>query len=272
MKDHFQRLFSDQTKIEYWDSVYDQQDSSATFLKQRMSQTLMWLDGVYLSRTSKILDAGCGSGRLARELSERGYAVFGLDYSYGMLEKANSIGNRQGKRNVELLQGDVELMPYRDSSFDMIICLGVISYLKSEEKALNEFARVLKPGGIMIISIINKFRLVKQLDLPLFLRDRLRRVFRKSIGIHKQKTAEVNNDSNLTTYSIPSMRKSLQLRRLTVLDYITIPLEVLTLFGRDILPKNIAIKMAEFIDKLSNIPIVGSFGGMCIFKVKKEPL
>jgi ubiquinone/menaquinone biosynthesis C-methylase UbiE len=272
VKKNFQNLFSNQTKIDFYDYVYDRQDPCGIFLKQRMDQALSWIDGANLSNNSKILDAGCGAGRLTRELSERGYAAFGMDYSYGMLERANSICNHGGNHNVELFQGDIESMPFKDSRFDMIICLGVITYLKSEEKALNELARVLKPEGTLILSVINKFRLVKHLDLPFFLKHRLEKILRSDVGIHMKKTAGINHDANVTTYFIPQLRNSLQVRGFTVLEYTTIPHELLTFYGREIFPQKIGVKISMFFDKLSHVPIVGSFGGMCIFKAKKNPL
>ena len=77
-----------------------------------------------------------------------------MDYSLGMLAKANRICNTDNKLAVAFLQGDVETLPLKDSSVDVLICLGVITYLKSEDSALRELERVLKPGGVLIISIL----------------------------------------------------------------------------------------------------------------------
>src|SRR5665647_2326858 len=108
MKKYFQKLFSHQTKIDYYDYAYDGQDSLSIFLKQRMAQALSWLDGSNFPKNTKILDAGCGAGRLTREVSERGYAAFGMDYSYGMAKRANSISCGSARHNPGFLQGDVE--------------------------------------------------------------------------------------------------------------------------------------------------------------------
>jgi ubiquinone/menaquinone biosynthesis C-methylase UbiE len=177
---------------------------------------------------------------------------------------------REGMPDVEFLEGDVEWMPYREASYDMIICLGVLAYLDSEQKVLGEFARILKPGGTMIVSTVNKFRLVKRLDLPVFVRDRLRSPFIDKARIEEGRSGGRGDGANVNTYSIAKFRKSLELAGFRILEYTTVPLEVLTMFGREILPKRMAIRMAEAIDSLSNIPIVGSFGGMCLFRVRKE--
>lgn len=270
MKNNFHDLFSNETKIEFYDYIYDRQDSCATFLNQRMGQALAWLDGSDLKEDSRILDAGCGAGRLAREVARRGYSVFGMDYSYGMIERANNICNHEDKHRVELLQGDVESIPFGDSSFDLIVCLGVITYLNSEDNALDELVRVLRPGGTLILSAINKFRLVKHLDLPLFFMQRIKRILRNGVGVRMEEGLAISHDASVTTYSIPRLLNSLQVRGLTILEYATIPHEVPTLAGHAIFSDRTNMKIAIFVDKLSHVPFVESLGGMCIFKARKR--
>jgi ubiquinone/menaquinone biosynthesis C-methylase UbiE len=269
MKQHFQKFFTNQSNVEYWESVYDQQDFYGDCIRQRMSKALTWLDGLRLSENSSILDAGCGAGRLAHEAAKRGYHVFGMDYSYGMLVKASSIYNREDQHNVKPFQGDIESVPLQDSDFDVIICLGVISYLKSEEKALRELARILKPGGVLVLSITNKARLVSRMDLPLLLKNIVQKIL-SSASASWKKSAGINNAPRLTTYFIPNIQKSLERAGFTVLEYETIPLELLTFFGREVFPRKMATKITLFFEQFSNIPIIGSFGGMCMFKAKKN--
>jgi len=269
MKKLFQKLFTDPSKIEYWESVYDQQDFYADCIWQRMSKALSWLDDLRLFGSSRILDAGCGAGKLAHEAAKRGYHVFGMDYSYGMLVKVSSTRNREGQHNAIPFQGDIESVPLENSSLDVIICLGVISYLKSEEEALRELVRILKPGGVLVLSITNKARLISRMDLPLLLKNMVQKMLNRASASWK-KSAGINNAPRLTTYSIPSIQKSLELAGFTVLEYETIPLELLTFFGREVLPRKMAIKITLFFEQFSNIPIIGSFGGMCMFKAKKN--
>ena len=162
MEKYYQQFFMDQSKVEYWDSIYDQQDFSSYCYRQRMGIAISWLEALNLGRDAKILDAGCGAGRLSNYVLREGYNIFGMDYSLGMLAKANRICNTDNKLAVAFLQGDVETLPLKDSSVDVLICLGVITYLKSEDSALRELERVLKPGGVLIISILNKACLVKR--------------------------------------------------------------------------------------------------------------
>ncbi len=102
--------------------------------------------------------------------------VVGMDFSYGMVQGAKNGHNAKDNYNVAFLVGDIETLPVRDASVDVVVSLGVVAYLSSEEKALREFARILKPGGVLIISIVNKARLVNYLDLPLLLMKLISRI------------------------------------------------------------------------------------------------
>lgn len=271
MKKYYQQFFMDQSEVEYWDSIYNQQDFSSYCYQQRMDVAISWLDDLNLCEDSKILDAGCGSGRLSNETAKRCYKVFGMDYSHGMLTKANNICNGDDKPNVTFLQGDIEFLPLKDSSFDVIVCLGVIAYLKAEDKALRELARALKPGGVLILSIFNEARLVKRLDLPLLLLTILKKIL-NIITVFSQNGVSTENAHQVTTYYIPKIQKSLVLTGFTVLEYKTIPMELLTFFGKEIFPRKMATNITLFFEQFSNIPFVGSFGGMCVFKAKKTLL
>lgn len=95
----------------------------------------------------KILDAGCGTGLLAKKLHAFG-DVTGLDLSDDALKFAK-------KRGVKVKKGSIAKLPFNDSVFDVLISIDVINHLwvKDEQKAFNEFNRVLKSGGILIMRV-----------------------------------------------------------------------------------------------------------------------
>jgi ubiquinone/menaquinone biosynthesis C-methylase UbiE len=103
-----------------------------------------------LSPGSKILDIGCGTGHLAGELMRRGYEAWGVDLSDAMVRYA-----REHYDKDRFQTGDIERIPFPDNSFDGVMCLGVVEYLSSDEAALREMWRVLKPGGWAVITTPN---------------------------------------------------------------------------------------------------------------------
>ena len=96
----------------------------------------------------RILDAGCGTGRMLELLN--GYDTYGVDLS----RRAIELANQRGLQNIEVCS--VTKLPYEDSFFDYVLSLDVLSCLPtmSEENcALREAWRILKPGGRIILNL-----------------------------------------------------------------------------------------------------------------------
>src|SRR3954452_1453896 len=96
------------------------------------------------------LDAGCGTGFLALELASRGYRVTGIDFAPSMVARAQEKAAAQGLA-VHFEQGDAENLPYPDGSFALVISRHVLWTLPHPERALDEWLRVLRPGGRLAV-------------------------------------------------------------------------------------------------------------------------
>jgi len=96
----------------------------------------------------KVLDAGCGEGRMLRLLAEKGYQVVGMDLSRESLLRA-----QKQNPNAPLVLSDLESLPFSPESFDGVISGEVLEHLEDDERAVQEFHRVLKKGGIAIITV-----------------------------------------------------------------------------------------------------------------------
>jgi SAM-dependent methyltransferase len=95
----------------------------------------------------RALDAGCGTGFQTAVLQELGYAVHGLDLAPKLLRAA-----RDRLPAAALVQGDVEALPYRDARYAAATCCGsTLSYVDDAGRAVRELARVLEPGGRLLI-------------------------------------------------------------------------------------------------------------------------
>ncbi len=100
------------------------------------------------TKKGRILDIGTGTGFLAILLAELGHEVVGVDISKGMLEKAKS---KAKHLDISFKLGDAENLPFSDNSFDATICRHVLWTLPNPERALQEWYRVVKPGGKVVI-------------------------------------------------------------------------------------------------------------------------
>lgn len=94
----------------------------------------------------RALDVGTGTGFLSFVLNEMGLDVTGMDLSRGMLSQAKEASNHQ-KLDLSLCQGDAESLPFRSSSFDLVVSRHLLWTLPDPERALIECKRVLRPGG-----------------------------------------------------------------------------------------------------------------------------
>ncbi len=107
-------------------------------------------------KDKKALDVGCGTGRLIRTLRDNGADVSAIDISSAMMKKVL-------KRwpDMRAVKGDIEQIPFESEAFDVVVAAFVIVHLKDLVRAFEECCRVLKPGGIFVVTNINQRRAPK---------------------------------------------------------------------------------------------------------------
>ncbi len=120
------------------------------------------------------LDAGCGSGTLARYLLEAGANVLGVDAAEEMITLARKLASQEvlghyvakhdePKRQLRFEHiTTIAHLPLAERSLDGIICSSVLEYVPDPGLCLAEFARVLRPGGLLVISVANRNSLVRR--------------------------------------------------------------------------------------------------------------
>lgn len=104
----------------------------------------------------KALDVGCGTGNYTIELARQGAEVFGIDSSEEMLTWARRKARRNGIE-ISFQVADAQRLPFPEHSFDLIVSNGLLCFLKEPERALVEMNRVLKPGGVLVVGVLNKW-------------------------------------------------------------------------------------------------------------------
>lgn len=105
----------------------------------------IWDEGDLRGR--RVLDVGCGTGRLAQELAVRGARVWGVDSSPQMLAEARA----RCDRHIGLVEGRAEKLPFRDGWFERAV-LRLVAHLVDRPAAFRELTRVLRPGGRAVIA------------------------------------------------------------------------------------------------------------------------
>ena len=110
------------------------------------------------SKTEKnpaVLDAACGFGDGSKILQKKtGASVIGIDNDSSLIK---SLTKKNNSKKIKFVVGNIKSLPFKDQTFDFIVCFETIEHLKKEDglKALLEFKRVLKKNGFLIISSPN---------------------------------------------------------------------------------------------------------------------
>ena len=109
-----------------------------------------------------VLELGCGTGMILKEIHPIANSAKGIDISPGMLEQAQA-------RGLDVTVGSATDLPYDDASFDVVYSFKVLAHIEDIEKAMSEVARVLKPGGMAALEFYNPRSirgLIKRLKSP----------------------------------------------------------------------------------------------------------
>lgn len=104
-----------------------------------------------LKKGARILDAGCGTGHLLEIFASRGYDTFGTDLGFESIKRA-SVRLKDKGLSVRFSRGDIYRLPFGDASFDAVFACEILEHLENPSDAVREAARVIKPGGYLIVS------------------------------------------------------------------------------------------------------------------------
>jgi len=104
-----------------------------------------------VSPALEVVDVGTGTGILAAELARLGLRVVAVDRSSRMLDAARAKLEQEQLEAVELRQGDASALPLADAEVDAALAHMVVQYLASPSEAIREMARVVRPGGVVVV-------------------------------------------------------------------------------------------------------------------------
>jgi ubiquinone/menaquinone biosynthesis C-methylase UbiE len=145
----------------YWDEVYRHDSLQGVIYRQRQAAVLDYVDASRLPASSRVLEVGCGAGHLTMQLAERDLRVNAIDASSAMVDATARRADAAGLgERVAVEVADVHALPFASGHFDLVVAVGVIPWLHSPGSAVGEMARVLRPGGKLVLTGDNRARLV----------------------------------------------------------------------------------------------------------------
>jgi ubiquinone/menaquinone biosynthesis C-methylase UbiE len=139
--------------VEIYADNYTNGSHCSRYFDQRLKIVFSYLEKL---NNARVLDVGCGPGMMADYCIDRGFDFFGIDISSRMI---NECINRFGHINsTHFSVGKLQKLEFPDSFFEVVLCMGALEYVSESElnKAIAEMTRVLKPGGLLIVSLLNQ--------------------------------------------------------------------------------------------------------------------
>lgn len=127
-------------------AVYDENENYLNSFEQ--GELIPLLAGI---ADKKVLDVGAGTGRLSVSLASRGAKVTALDLSPKMLEKI-----KRKNKQITTVVGDAENLPFKNDAFDIVTAAFLVVHLKDPARFFDEVYRVLKDGGLFLVTNINQ--------------------------------------------------------------------------------------------------------------------
>jgi 2-polyprenyl-6-hydroxyphenyl methylase/3-demethylubiquinone-9 3-methyltransferase len=140
-----------------WEAKYS---SRASFRARERALAALLADAVERG-TYRWLDAGCGTGHFSRQIASLGASVIGVDGAPEMITAARRLGAVGGGQVIYRTSADLAHLPEDDESFDGVLCSSVLEYLEEPVRVLDEFWRVTRAGGTLIVTLPNRRALVR---------------------------------------------------------------------------------------------------------------
>ncbi|MGH9847473.1 MAG: class I SAM-dependent methyltransferase [Blastocatellia bacterium] len=130
-----------------WSHLYAVTDGFTYHFHVRRQRVLDLLP----ERLGRVADVGCGPGVMVEAVLKRGGTFDGVDLSPEMVrEAAEKYGSLEG---VSFREGSIEALSLPGESYDQVLCMAVLEYLSTPDRAMAEIARILKPGGIAVVTV-----------------------------------------------------------------------------------------------------------------------
>ena len=142
-----------------WRELYYKSGFYSLFYQERRNAVLSLVDQLGLT-SARILEVGCGPGITSVALGKRGHIIYAIDTIPAMIELTRKHAREsQMERQILATIGEINALGFPDNAFDLAVVVGVTEWLASLEQPLRELARVVRPGGFLVVTGDNTWSL-----------------------------------------------------------------------------------------------------------------
>ena len=249
-----------------WKTIYERPGVYEKIHQQRRTRALRLIDGLALPAGSRVLETGCGAGSVAVALAVRGHFVHATDVAGAMVSLTRRLAvEAKAEDRVRTSVADIRKLEFPDKTFDLVVALGVLPWIQPPlDSAVLEIARVLKPGGHMILSVDNRWRLNYVLD-PFVEGRRL-------LGKVVRCLARTPTSACAHTSSPRHFDKLLRAAGLAKLRSFTLGFGPFSLLAREVVPQELGLKLHSKLQRLADdeFPLLRSCGSQYVVLARKE--
>jgi ubiquinone/menaquinone biosynthesis C-methylase UbiE len=247
-----------------WEEVYQREDLFSVIHQHRQARSLNWIDGLRLPAGSPVLEVGPGAGFMTVELARRGFVVQAADSTPRMIEIARrrvaeaGVGGR-----VTLLVADAHHLAFASGTFRLVVALGVVPWLHSAPLAIAEMARVLAPGGHLVLNADNSRRLTLLLDPRHNPALASARVAAKSLLHSAGALRQRDGHARVTAHHLASFDRTMSGAGLELVKGSTFGFGPFTLFGLPVTSERLGVRLNARLQRLADngVPGIRSGGG-----------
>jgi predicted ATP-grasp superfamily ATP-dependent carboligase/ubiquinone/menaquinone biosynthesis C-methylase UbiE len=260
------------SQVGFWQDVYQRSDVYGVIHQHRQALALAWVDELNLPPGAHALEVGPGAGLTTAALLGRGLRVTAVDLESKMLEQSRELVRHRGlESGLTASLADAQALPFADTSFDLVVALGVLPWLRMPERAVVEMARVLHPGGYVVVNADNRVRLSHLVD-PLY-NPALRPVRSAAkAGLVAAGLRQPTPPRMATTMLRPSsFERILSNANLNLVRGSLFGFGPFTFFGRKVLPQRLAVRAHQCLQSLADkaFPVVRSTGAQYLVLARK---
>lgn len=266
----------------FWDELYaegrEKRDFYSHEIKRRKEVVFELFNKFKIPQYKKAIDVGCGAGFYVTDLGEYNLDVYASDISPRMIDLTQARTKRLATKSVKLLCADCEKLPFPDEYFDVVLCIGVLSYVPDELSILKELRRILKKDGLIIFNVPNVLKLRNVLDPYYYIFKTWRFAGEKIKSLHNNKiipTRIVDNslmETPQNRYTLRQIRKLTSVAGLKITEERGYSFGPLRFWRKDIMKAKSSLKLSLFLESLQEkkiFSIIKYFPVGWVFTAKK---